>query len=106
MVKYLPAKNVRPKSPTAMSPTLRSLSKTLILIVRRKQLDEKSRDTKKLKDDGSTCKPLMVKYYGKEFYSKIPTVKKSNNKNSDVYWLTQNMFLFYVDNINSCGTLS
>ena len=60
MVKYLPAKNVKPKSPTAMNLTLTSLSKRLTLMVRRQQPDDKSRDTKKFNDDEPICKLLMV----------------------------------------------
>ena len=75
VAKCLSAKNFRSKSPTVMSLTLTSLFKRLTLIVRRQQPDDKSRNTIKLNNDESICKTVVVKYYGNEFYGKIPTVK-------------------------------
>ena len=69
-----------PKHPTAMSLTLTSLSKRLTLMIRRQQPDAKGRDTIKLNDDESICKTVMVKYYDKELYGKIPTVKSPTIK--------------------------
>ena len=105
MVKCLTAKNLGPKRPTAMSLTLTSLCKRLTLIVRRQQPDDKSRDTKKLNDDEPICKTVMVKYYDKEFYGKIPTVKSPTIKlmNSKHFFLLHKINKILAVPLVSCN---
>ena len=88
-----------------MSLTLASLSKRLLIIVRRQQPGDKSRESKKFNDDESICKTKMVKCYIIEVYDKnqsvkIPTLKKLCSL------VNSKLFLCYVDEINSCDTLS
>ena len=104
IVKDLTTKKFRPKSPTAVSLTLTSLSKRLTLIFWQSQPDEKSRDTEHFKNDESICKTVLVKYYDNEFYGKIPTIKSPWKKRHLL--VNSKHFLGYVDEINSYGALS
>ena len=47
----------------------------LTLIVWRQEPDDKSRDSEGFNDYESIPKTVMIKYHGKEFFGKIPTVK-------------------------------
>ena len=93
MMKCLKAKKFGPKNSMAMSLILTSLSKRLTLIVRRKQPDDKSQDTKKFNNDESICTTVMVKFYVKELYGKIPFVKSPTIKIMTVIGLLKAFYL-------------
>ena len=68
-------KKITLKSPLALGVTLKSLPKRLTLIVRRKEPDAKSWDTKKHTNDELIGKTLMLKFHVEQYYGENPTAK-------------------------------